>query len=214
MNPARTLLFIPCKAMPASKSRLAGLLRVEDRSALAAALYVRTLRTAVRVQPPGALAVISPDTQVLAWAEELGADGVWDATCDDLNRVADRMRAVAVDRGFESFAYVPIDLPRLTPADLVDLLAGRPGELTLVPDRSRGGTNGMVIPVDSPFRSKLGPGSFARHLDQARALGIAPRLPVLDSMAFDIDTAQDFRDFVRYDLLPSDPLAVPAGRDA
>jgi 2-phospho-L-lactate/phosphoenolpyruvate guanylyltransferase len=67
-----------------------------------------------------------------------------------------------------------------------------PGEgIVLVPDRRHDGTNVAVVPSEIGFRFSYGPGSFDRHLEEARRLGAA--VEVLDDplLAFDVDWPDD-----------------------
>jgi len=81
------------------------------------------------------------------------------------------------------------DLPQAT--GLAEL-AGTPGDpVTLVPDRDDDGTNVAVVPASAGFRFAYGPGSFARHSEEARRLGLGPRVLRRADLAWDVDEPDD-----------------------
>jgi 2-phospho-L-lactate guanylyltransferase len=81
------------------------------------------------------------------------------------------------------------DLPQA--AGLADL-AGEPGDpVTLVPDRADDGTNVAVVPAAAGFRFAYGPGSFGRHVAEARRLGLGPRVVRRADLAWDVDEPDD-----------------------
>jgi 2-phospho-L-lactate/phosphoenolpyruvate guanylyltransferase len=56
-------------------------------------------------------------------------------------------------------------------------------------------SNVLAVPTDVHFEFSYGPGSFGRHLDQARQLGVPVRVVNAPGLAWDVD-------------LPADLLAV------
>ena len=49
----------------------------------------------------------------------------------------------------------------------------------------------VVVPTDAGFRFSYGPGSFDRHLDEARRLGLAVEVVDDPLLAFDVDLPDD-----------------------
>jgi 2-phospho-L-lactate guanylyltransferase (CobY/MobA/RfbA family) len=71
--------------------------------------------------------------------------------------------------------------------------------LTLVPDRDRTGTNGLVVsPVDL-ITFSYGINSFNLHTEAARAAGAPVRIVELDGLSLDIDTPEDVRALMAYE---------------
>jgi 2-phospho-L-lactate guanylyltransferase len=79
------------------------------------------------------------------------------------------------------------DLP--FPVGLADL--GSAMGIVLVPDRRLDGTNVISLPVDLPFVFHYGPGSFDRHLAEARGLGVEPTVLSASRLAWDVDLPED-----------------------
>jgi 2-phospho-L-lactate guanylyltransferase len=95
--------------------------------------------------------------------------------------------------GFERVVVAHGDLPL---AQRLQWVAGFDG-VTLVPDRHDDGTNVICVPAGSGFRFGYGPGSFRRHGEEARRLGLAVRVVREPALGWDVD-------------LPADLVAVPA----
>ena len=79
------------------------------------------------------------------------------------------------------------DLPLARDLQWVGRFAG----VTLVPDRSGGGTNAICVPTGAGFTFSYGPGSFARHGAEAHRLGLALRVVREPSLAADVDLPAD-----------------------
>jgi 2-phospho-L-lactate guanylyltransferase len=60
-----------------------------------------------------------------------------------------------------------------------------------VPDRRHEGTNVIAVPTGAGFEFTYGPGSFARHLDRARCLGVPVRVVNAPRLAWDVDLPGD-----------------------
>jgi 2-phospho-L-lactate guanylyltransferase len=102
--------------------------------------------------------------------------------------------AYAVDRGFERVLLVPGDTPLLDPVELDGLLARCEHdrlEVGIVADRHGTGTNGLVVAPPDGFAPSFGPGSFDRHVEQARGGELTYRVEAAPSLAHDIDTPDD-----------------------
>jgi 2-phospho-L-lactate guanylyltransferase len=63
--------------------------------------------------------------------------------------------------------------------------------VTLVPDRREDGTNVVGVPVDHDFVFSYGPGSLARHVAEARRLGLALRIVRTSGLSWDVDLPTD-----------------------
>jgi 2-phospho-L-lactate/phosphoenolpyruvate guanylyltransferase len=177
-------VLVPVKPFSRAKVRLAAALADEDRRALA-----RTwAEVAVAAAAPLPVVVVCEDDEVAAWAEGAGARAL---------RVPARGLDQAVAAGVEALAGEDVDRVVVAHADLprargLAALAGEPGDpVTLVPDRHDDGTNVVVVPAGAGFRFAYGPGSFARHVAEARRLGLGPRVVRSPELAWDVDTPAD-----------------------
>ncbi|KGM13477.1 2-phospho-L-lactate guanylyltransferase [Cellulomonas bogoriensis] len=89
---------------------------------------------------------------------------------------------------------VHADLPALTPQD-VRVLTGCPTPVALAPDRHGEGTNALVLDtavVAAGFGFRFGPGSRARHEEQADRMGAQVTTVDLPGTSSDLDTPQDW----------------------
>jgi 2-phospho-L-lactate guanylyltransferase len=93
----------------------------------------------------------------------------------------------------KSALYVPGDLPFIKASDINSLVAAsrRLHNITLVPARRDGGTNGILVPLGLVFRPELGRRSFTRHLSQAARLGVSVAICYSPGLSFDLDTLDD-----------------------
>jgi 2-phospho-L-lactate guanylyltransferase (CobY/MobA/RfbA family) len=83
-------------------------------------------------------------------------------------------------------------VPRVTADELWRLAdAAAEGAPAFVPSRSGLGTNGVALAPPDAMTLTFGEPSFARHLETARAQGLAPRVLRLPGLALDIDTPED-----------------------
>ena len=133
-----------------------------QRSALARAMADRVVGAA----HPLPVAVVCDDTEVAGWARDRGALVVWEPG-RGLNGAVEAGIEHLVANGVTQVTVAHADLPRAS--DLA-LVGDDPG-ITLVPDRYGNGTNVIVVPGDAGFRFSYGPGSFARHRNEAERLG-------------------------------------------
>ncbi len=100
------------------------------------------------------------------------------------------LRAIAL--GAECVALLPGDCPLLDAAELDDAIARvAPGRVTIVPDRHLSGTNGLLMSPPLAIGPAFGEGSRERHERLAREAGHEAAVERLDSMALDLDTAED-----------------------
>lgn len=187
------VLLIPCKPFAQAKMRLSPALDPALRAALARALCRHTLGVAAASGLEGF--VVSSDAEVLAMARSAGLQSLAEDHAQGLNAALDIATGRLAGRA-ASFAYLPTDLPRLSPADLAPLReAGAAAGLLIAPDAARQGTNLLCWPAASGLRPAFGEGSFGAHRRQAAERGLNVR--VLDSagLRHDIDLPQDLPGF-------------------
>ena len=160
---------IPMKSLAESKSRLAPTLDSRQRAALSLGLLDLVLSAAVASSLDRVI-VLGGDEDVRSMASGRGAEWMSD-TGGGLNRELIAALGRLSAAGMAS-VYIPGDLPLLTASDVEALIeTSRGGELlTLCPAAEDAGTNGLVVPANSPFRPTLGQDSFARHLRAAEGL--------------------------------------------
>jgi 2-phospho-L-lactate guanylyltransferase len=175
-------VLVPVKAFAEAKRRLAPALPAAERAALARSMAEKVV-AAARSLP---VAVVCDDTEVAVWARQLGALVIWEPE-QGLNRAVEAGVIRLGDAGAERVTVAHADLPLAT--DLTWL--GRFEGVTLVPDRRRDGTNVACVPTAAGFRFSYGPGSFVRHQQEARRLGLPLRIVDEPLLAWDVDQPAD-----------------------
>jgi 2-phospho-L-lactate guanylyltransferase len=175
-------VLIPVKSFTEAKVRLADALPAAERAALARAMGARVIAAA------GALpvSVVCDDEEVRAWAIDHGAAVIWRPGVGLNGAVTDGVLRLA-ESGAIEVIVAHADLPL---ADDLARLAGFAG-VTFVPDRHGDGTNVLCVPTGVDFRFAYGPGSFARHRDEADRLALPYRVLRDPRLGWDVDVPAD-----------------------
>jgi len=176
-------VLVPVKAFTDAKVRLAPALPPWRRAALAQVMAERVL-AAARGLP---VAVVCDSPEVASWAASQGAivlaepgrglNGAVSAGVDQLAAAGARQVIVA-----------HADLPLATDLAWVSWF---PAGVTVVPDRRRDGTNVICVPTRVGFEFSYGPGSFGRHVAEARRLDLPVRVVTEPLLAWDVDVPAD-----------------------
>lgn len=175
-------MLVPVKAFGQAKLRLEAVLSADERAELARRMASHVLLAAA----PLHTAVVCDDPEVRAWAEAAGAEVVW-CPGAGLNGAVTRGVAALADRGFTEVVVAHGDLPG---ARRFDHLTGT-GGVTAVPDRRADGTNVLSVPAEAGFGFSYGAGSFRRHCDEARRLGLPLRVRHDLDLNWDVDLPED-----------------------
>lgn len=179
---AAVAVLVPVKAFRDAKLRLAPALEPEARATLA-----RTMAEAVvTAAAPLPIHVVCDDDEVATWATSVGAEVLWKPG-RGLNGAVNEGVADLADRGVERVIVAHADLPHALELAWV----GDGDGVTLVPDRRDDGTNVAAVPSRSGFTFAYGPGSFARHLAEARRLGLEVRVAREPRLGWDVDLPDD-----------------------
>lgn len=180
---AATAVLVPIKAFGAAKARLAGVLDDAPRAALARSMAERVLDAAGTMR----VWVACDDDDVAAWALARGAQVMWTEDLDLNGAVALGLSALRDSGDAETVVIAHGDLPMAAGLARVTWFRGA----TVVPDRRNDGTNVLCVPLSVPFVPAYGPGSFARHVAQLRALGVPVRIAHLPELQWDVDVPED-----------------------
>jgi len=191
----RLAVLVPVKRFTAAKGRLAGVLSDGDRARLAEWMASGVLDTVAEVPT----FVACDDEHVAAWATRMGAQVIWGAGLGLNGAVDDGVGHIA-SNGYDHVLVSHADLA--LPGTLLDV--AREHCITLVPDRRHDGTNVMSFPLSHTIRAAYGGGSFARHLEQALAIGSVPVEVRSDPhLSLDLDTRRDLAHPLIEEVLPS-----------
>jgi 2-phospho-L-lactate guanylyltransferase len=180
--PGPATVVVPVKDFSQAKVRLAPELDPAQRADLAR----RMATVVVAAAAPLPVCVVCDSDEVRRWAEGeharviwtpgLGLDGAVQAAVDQLG-----------GEGVDTAVVAHGDLPLATRLGWV---AATPG-VTVVPDRRHDGTNVIAVPTGIGFRFAYGPGSFARHRQEAARLGQQLRIVRDARLGWDVDLPAD-----------------------
>jgi 2-phospho-L-lactate guanylyltransferase len=219
----RIVAVVPVRSLRHGKTRLSPVLGKEARETLQRAIADRVVTAAVDSGLIETILVVSPESEALEWAGQCGPVVVAVAQPErrpGLNGAIDAGREWALDRGASTLVSLFADLPLIVPHDIRGLMA-RNEPVVLGADRRGEGTNALLLRLagrGSEFRFAFGDGSLAKHLKEARRLGLNATLYDAPGIAFDLDTPDDWTDFIRAtadcmgaDGLPSVACAASVG---
>ena len=186
-----TAVILPVKSFANAKQRLGDRFGGPERAALAAAMVEDVLIELAQVGL-GPLVVVSGEPQALARAVDSGALTVIDDREDGQSAAALLGLARVRELGCERAMLVPGDCPLIDGRELRDLaMRAESLDVVIVPDRHGTGTNGLALAVEGEFEPQFGPGSCARHVEQAIAKGLVHEVIQVPSLELDVDTRED-----------------------
>jgi 2-phospho-L-lactate guanylyltransferase len=184
-------IVIPLRSFTLGKARLAEVLTASERETLVRSMADCVVNAAA-ARP---IAVVSSAPEVLDWVrdrQDVDRDADIDIIEDPgtLDAAADAGRLWAGRRGLARYAVVHADLPLARSLDAV-MVDGDLPIAVIVPDHRDDGTPVLSLPTASPFAFAYGPGSAARHADEARRRSLTVRIVSDPALAFDVDVAAD-----------------------
>jgi 2-phospho-L-lactate guanylyltransferase len=193
--------IVPVKPLRSGKSRLAGVLSSEERTALNECLFTNTLQVLKSIPELDHVLVISRDQEALAIARNFGARTVQENGDSKLNLALAKATIVAQEYSTRSILIVPADLPLISPQDIHHLIerAKAPPVVVVSPDRKYQGTNALLICPIGLIDYEFGPGSFERHCQLAIQAGARLEICELPSLRVDMDLPEDL-DFIIQEL--------------
>lgn len=190
-----TLVVIPVRGLPGSKSRLASIFDERQRTELVRAMLEHLVSqipdgadVAVITRNPPAVADLGPDVQVLAQRDDYHG----------LNGSLQQALWQARDAGYADMLMLPGDLPLVTAREIESLLLEE-GTIVLAGDRDQEGTNGLRVPTRfaETFTFGMGTHSFVHHLAEARMHGTGAITVYHRGLAHDLDTPDDWHTLPR-----------------
>ena len=204
----RIVAIVPVRSLRNGKTRLAPVLGPEAREALLRRTAQRVVSAARDSGAIETVLVVSPDTEALAWAANLSpavVAALQPPHLPGLNGAIDAGRAWAMAQGVTAVVSLFADLPLLTPDDVLGLMT-RPEPVVLGPDRRAEGTNALLLRLAGrgpEFTFAFGEKSLVRHLAEARRLDMDVALHESPGIGFDLDTPEDWADFLDAAIEPT-----------
>jgi len=186
--------IVPVKPLRRGKSRLASVLTEEERTFLNHTMLANTFKTITSIPEIDQLLVVSRDPGALSMARDFGAKTVQeDGNSDSLNSALKRATVVAQLYSAQSVIILPADLPMINAESIQILIqAGKkPPVVAIAPDRRHDGTNGLMINPAGLIDYQFGPGSFTRHVEQAKRKQIQIEVAEIPSLQLDLDLPED-----------------------
>ena len=175
-------VVVPVKAFAHAKMRLAPVLGPRQRADLARKMAEQVL-TAARPLP---VVVVCDDAEVSDVGTGPGARALVQRGVG-LNGAVNTAFSQLRDEGYRRLVVAHGDLPLATDLGWLAEIEG----IVLVPDRHEEGTNVISLPTSCDFRFAYGPGSFARHQQEAQRTGLAWRVVHDAELAWDVDFPAD-----------------------
>ena len=185
--------IVPVKPLRRGKSRLAGILSEDERTALNQDLLERTLKTLAGLKELDQVLVVSRDPHALTIARNHGAKTVQEDGQPHLNTALTRATVVAQVHATQGVLVLPADLPLLSTDDVLALIdrAIKPPVVVIAPDRHGRGTNALLMVPAGLIEYDFGENSFERHCQRALQAGARLEVVELPSLGLDLDLPED-----------------------
>lgn len=204
--------IVPVKPFTEGKSRLAACVSPKQRDALNRDLLTRTLDAIRQARIDAQIVVVSRDSNALALAEQAGSHPLAEesqsqlilAGCRaetgpdlQLNAALTQAARYVVAQGATGILMLPTDMPNLAAEDVRAMASPHgPGPQVIIAPSRDGGTNALFLQPARAIPFAFGQGSFRRHRRLAQDAGIPVRVVESDSLLFDVDRPEDYREAV------------------
>lgn len=191
--------MVPLKSPERAKSRLATVLRPEQRLRLFFALAERVIRTLHATRGIDSVAVVTASAQIAAFSRSLGAIPILQSADSGMSAAFDLALGELQVTNAQRVLMLPGDLPLISSSALDAVLATAEtgARIVVVPDRHRVGTNALLCSPPQALAPCFGGHSFERHLAAAKAAGVSARALEVEALALDLDHPEDL-DYLRH----------------
>jgi 2-phospho-L-lactate guanylyltransferase len=186
--------IIPVKGFERAKSRMSGLLDLEERVRLSSLMLENTLQALRGVHSLQRLLVVSNDRRAGEIASTYGAEFLLEASESGVNAAVAIADEYSIQNGAEASIVIPQDLPLLDPTGIEVMPRLAEGEercIVLCPSQRYDGTNALLRKPGTVIRTFFDNNSYESHIRAARNSGVPVRLYFSKSLMCDIDTPED-----------------------
>lgn len=185
---------IPVKGFARAKSRLSPLLSESERLALARDMFSHVHSVCMRHADISGVLIATDDPDVAALVTEHELPVVMDEVGAPFNVIVDHALGYASELGATHAIVLMSDLPCLVREDIDALVASAEGgKLVVAPDRSRHGTNALLLSLPAEIGTCFGRAdSFQAHLAAADGAGVPMQVCDRAGIALDLDTPEDY----------------------
>jgi 2-phospho-L-lactate guanylyltransferase len=193
------VILIPVKEQIRSKSRLSGLMTVEERAALAWAMF-EDLISALRPLPYP-VTLVTDSCRAVERVDCLAWRIIWEEWQTSESVSVDHASRILSSEGARAVLRLPADIPLAQSGDIMALLSGliAAPSAVMVPSLDGRGTNALLRTPPCLFPSMFGPDSFTLHLQAAARAGVTPTIVDNPRLALDLDTPADMIRFLAYE---------------
>ena len=195
-----TDVVIPVKDLSRAKGRLQNILTPAERAGLVLAM-LRDLLTTLHQCALGDIWLVARDEAVFDLGAEFGVHDIREHVSKGYNHgVSAGLQSVNAQN---SVVILPADLPLAQPQDISRFIRagiGNGPRFAIVPDRQHRGTNGLYMSSPDLIKPNFGESSFLNHKKASAKIGISATVVSIDTMAIDVDGAEDLLRVVRSGL--------------
>lgn len=210
-------ILIPVKDLSRAKQRLAKIMTQEERTRMAWAMLENTYAAAARARNADRVAVVTLYPPAIELAEKYGFEIVRETEQRSESFSVDFGSKAVKSRGADAALRLPIDLPLIKTENIETVLDHDASDqsVVIVPSRDGTGTNAILRRPPDLFPSHFGPGSLAKHINEAEKLNAHCTTIQLPEIALDIDEPQDIQEFFRFSVeSPIHKLLIDMGLPA
>jgi 2-phospho-L-lactate/phosphoenolpyruvate guanylyltransferase len=186
-------LLIPVKDPANAKTRLSGLLTLDERRKLAWSMFEDVCDAVRLARSPDRIVMVTNHPRARDRARDFGWDVLEEEGQTSESESVDWASRQLAEQGFDTVMRLPADLPTIRAEDIeailsIDLL--KPGAV-LVPSMDGTGTNAIMRRPATIFRSRFGPNSLALHKQEAAKAGFECMIVNNARIALDVDEPSD-----------------------
>lgn len=187
-------VLIPVKDLRRAKQRLASVMTQEERTAFALAMMEDVFGAVAAARGLNRVFLVSSYEPAIDRARELGWEVISEKRQTSESDSVDYASSLCSEWGVSSLLRLPIDVP-LVQAEDIEGIFGKveaAPSVVIVPSGS-GGTNAILRTPPTLFPSHFGPGSLAKHLQEAQSKGANCKVLRNARIELDIDEAEDLK---------------------
>jgi 2-phospho-L-lactate/phosphoenolpyruvate guanylyltransferase len=189
---------IPVKNLHYAKSRLSTILTLQQREKLVLFLFNITIRTLKKSQFISEIVVVSSDKTIERFSFKNGLKVIKDFDSGVNNAVilADHY---CIDNDIDANIIIPQDLPFISVKEIdyiCNISEKYPKCVIICPSKRFDGTNILFRKPPTVIATFYDNNSYFNHLKEAQKFNIPIELLNFDNLMFDIDTKEDFFEFL------------------
>lgn len=198
--------LIPVKALDEAKSRLARHMTLQQRKNLVLDMLHHVLHVLQQSNLLEQITVVSPDLQVLDYAQMWGAQ----ALIEELPGHNAALHAAALqerEAGTTALLTIAADLPLLQTSDIRALIErSMHFPVVLAPSRDGTGTNALLVQPPLALPYLFGVGSLHKYVLAAKEWQLGSTMYSSIGLALDIDTIDDLDDLYELQILSGETI--------